>query len=568
MSLRTKTRRLFGLTAATALAAAALAAVPATTPTMASSHREAPLISQDPNADITDVYAFVSPDAPTTVTLSMSVIPFEDPAGGPNYYRLADEVDYQINIDNDGDAIADLTYTVESTTTVSPTTTFLYNTGAITSLTDPDWVQKQTYKLTENNNGVSTVLGATLKTPPVNIGSKSTPNYDALASAAVETITAGSDTIKAFVGQRDDSFWVDLGAIFDLLTLRPQAAPVGYPTGRTVGIDGLAGYNVHSIILQVPITRLLSGAPNQETVIGVWATTSRPQTRVLNSPATVLTGGATGFAVHSGTPVQVARLAMPLVNEVVIPLALKDAFNGLDPSLDQPLYLASPASPAPFNTPPFIGAGNLLEKSIMNPELGRLLCGLYGVRLPREVGTTCNTGYTPGNPATGRSDIFEIFLQGIKLGSAFEITNNAGTKVPLPAGTVVNAHSKGSAIVAAEMIRLNTAFRPGPGGMCSATPNYQLGLLGGDACGFPNGRRPQDNTTYIELLAVAGAAWGVTTGDTTFTMNPALTGVLNDGVTRNDKPFGAVFPYLASPHQGQEHSKKGLSRAILTNIVR
>jgi hypothetical protein len=207
----------------------------------------------------------------------------------------------------------------------------------------------------------------------------------------------------------------------------------------------------------------------------------------------------------------------------------------------------------------------------MNPELGRLLCGLYQVPMPRAPGSSCDTSYTPKNPATGRADLFDIFLTGIKLGQPFAITTASGAKVTLPVGTAVNRPTKGTngngaGIVASDMLRLNTALKPGA--ECSNPPNYSLGLLAGDACGFPNGRRLADDATRIELLAVAGAAWQPVTGDTSFNFNSGLIPVLTDGVTHNDVPFLATFPYVASPHQGQVWYHENLYRGYFTIVAR
>src|SRR5215470_8791863 len=174
-------------------------------PGKASSHREAPLISQDPMADNTDLYAFVSPDRPETVTIIANYIPLESPAGGPNFPAFDDTVLYEINVDNDGDAREDLTYQFRFHTETRNPETFLYNTGPISSLDDPNWNRPQTYTVTlvshgPGNSGRSTVLGTDLPTPPDNIGPRSTPNYGALAAAAVKNLPGG---IRVFAGQRD-----------------------------------------------------------------------------------------------------------------------------------------------------------------------------------------------------------------------------------------------------------------------------------------------------------------------------------------------------------------------------
>jgi hypothetical protein len=275
--------------------------------------------------------------------------------------------------------------------------------------------------------------------------------------------------------------------------------------------------------------------------------------------ATVIGGGATGQDVASGPYVQVSRLGMPLVNEAVLPVALKDAFNSLPPTLDAPIYTATSGPLAPI--------GDLLQKSVENPELGVLLCVLYDVPLPRDANDDCNTEVNLNTPGSGRIDIFKIFLTGMTLTKPFTIRTAAGNQT-LPAGTVVNQPTKGTngsgaGIVPAEMLRLNTALK---GATCSPTPS-RLGILGGDACGFPNGRRLADDVVEIELLAVAGAAYSVLAPDS-FTFNPALIGVLTDGSDGNDLPFLGAFPYAATPHQGQEHIHTNLNRVLGPTIYR
>jgi hypothetical protein len=526
----------------------------------ASSHREAPLISSDPDADGTDFYMWIAPDAPNHVTFVANYIPFSAPEGAPNFNSFSPNVLYEINVDTVGDAQAHVKYQFEFSPLVrknSGLNTFLYNLGAVTTLNDADLQASQTYTVTEvktyGGTSVETVIAANLPVPPPNIGPKSTPDYAALTAAAVTagTIGTGADQIKVFAGPRDDPFWVDLGSIFDLLSLRNQAPPIGYSV-RSTGLDNLSGFNVYSLVIQVPISRIFSGgAPAGETVIGGWTTASRPATRTLNGIAGL------GSETYSGDFVQVSRLGMPLTNEAVLPVGLKDAFNAIPPSVDVVLYTAAPTST--------LGpAGDVLQRSVENPELGVLLCTLYGVPMPKAPTSgpnTCNTPVDLNTPRSGRADIFDIFLTGMELATTFTI-NTSGGPVTLPVGTVVNQHTEGTdgngaGIVPAEMLRLNTAtiFRPGTtGNVCAPTPS-RLGVLAGDACGFPNGRRPLDDVVEIELLAVAGAAYTVLTGDTTsgFTFNPDLIGVLTDSSDGNDKPFLTSFPYLAEPHSGVTH---------------
>src|SRR5213593_2969947 len=244
---RAPSRSVIGAGAALGLGALLLS--PAVTTARASSHREAPLISQDPEADNTDTYAFVSPDRPDTVTIVANYIPLEEPAGGPNFAAFGDDVLYAINIDNDGDGEEDIQYQFRFKTTIRNRESFLYNTGPIGSLDDPAWNMPQTYTVTRVERGVSTVLGTGLRTPPVNVGPRSTPSYEALAAAAVQEVGG----IKVFAGQRDDPFFVDLGAIFDLGGLRPFNGAHLLPLAPGPGVDGVGGYNTHTIAMQIPI---------------------------------------------------------------------------------------------------------------------------------------------------------------------------------------------------------------------------------------------------------------------------------------------------------------------------
>jgi hypothetical protein len=359
---------------------------------VASSHREAPLISADPLADNTDVYAFVSPDAPDTVTLIANWIPLEAPNGGPNFYKFGDDVLYRINIDNDGDANDDIVYEFRFRTRIQNKQTFLYNTGPIASLDDPNFNIRQTYSVTRIDRQGRHALADNLATPPVNVGARSTPNYDALANAAIYTLPDGS---RVFAGQRDDPFFVDLGSVFDLLGLRPFNAAHVIPLPPAPGVDGLKGINVHTVAIQVP-KRLLThdgslgtDAANTNSIIGVYSTTLRRRLRIENDD-------------HDGDRdddwVQVSRLGMPLVNEVVIPLGRKDRFNASDPRNDQQF-----------------------GSFVLNPEPARLIPVLYpGVNVP----------------AAPRNDLVAIFLTGI-----------AGLNQP-------------KNVRASEMIRLNMAIPP------------------------------------------------------------------------------------------------------------
>jgi len=293
------------LTAAAVVGAATLGPGSGT----ASSHREAPLIAEDPSADLTDLYAFRSPDKPNTVTILANVVPGEDPGAGPNWYTFSPNARYNLKVDTDGDARPNVTYRFQFRTKTGPF--FLGDTA-------------QPFTVTRIAGGRSTVV-ARGTTPPNNIGPRSTPNYRALAAKGVVALAGGG---QAFAGQRDDPFFGDIGAIFDLVAIRKGTGNMGG------GKDFFAGYGVHTYGVQVPI----AGLKAKNGTIGVWSSVDRRK---------VTTRTVSG-ARNSGGWVQVNRLANPLVNEVIIPTGLKDSWNGLQPSqegrfrkyYDQPILAA------------------------------------------------------------------------------------------------------------------------------------------------------------------------------------------------------------------------------------
>lgn len=376
----------------------------------ASSHREAPLISGDPKVDATDLYAFVSPDQTNTVTLIANYIPFEEPAGGPNFDSFDDKALYEIKIDNNGDAKPDIIYQFRFKTTIQNPNTFLYNVGPINSLTDPNWNVRQTYTLTRIDNAsdanpVSTVVGTDLAMPPVNIGPKSTPNYASLQALAVNSLPNGG---KVFVGQIDDPFFADLGSLFDLLSIRKLPGNAG------AGVNTTKGFNVHTLALQIPISQLTVNK-NQPTevkdpssVIGVWTTASRQAMSVLNP------GSA---STNSGVWVQVSRLGAPLVNEVVVPLAAKDLFNSSKPEND-----------AQF------------ANGVADPEVGKLLKGLYNIAVPPQgaFGTS-----------TQRDDLEAIFLTGIP-GLTKQVAGTPAEELRLNVAVPVSANPNRMGVLAGD----------------------------------------------------------------------------------------------------------------------
>lgn len=410
-------------------------------PALASSHAEAPLISMDRFADNTDTYAFrsVEPGREGFVTLIGNWIPLQEPGGGPQYFRWDDTVLYEIKIDNTGDGLEDIKYQFQFTTQTLNGDTILGQStvnenGVISSLTDVDYNMPQTYTVRRVDSSTGRngrVIAAGLRTPPANIGPRTTPNYETnLGQPAVYNLPNGG---KVFAGNRDEYFYIDVGGVFDTLNLRS--------IGASGGVDTTQGYNVSTIAIEVPIQELTSsravpsGPTASDAVIGVWATASRRSTRVINFD---------GSRTSSGAWQQVSRLGNPLVNEVVIPLRLKDAFNSLSPVND--------AVAAPF---------------VLDPQLPRLLQAVYGIQIP----------------PPPRNDLVQIFATGI----------------PVNAVTGPNYTTFLSDGVPHEYIRLNVAIPITP----IASIN-RLGLLGGDVAGFPNGRRPHDDVTDIALRAVAG----------------------------------------------------------------
>lgn len=456
----------------------------------ASSHREAPSISRDPTADNTDLYAFVSPDKPNTVTFVANYIPLEDPAGGPNFNSFGDDVLYSINVDNVGDGEDHIQYQFRFKTTIRNPNTYLYNTGPISSPTDPNWNMPQTYDVTRVENGGSKKLGQNLTTPPDNIGPRSTPNYPKLAAQAVHTLPGVHGSGMVFAGQRDDPFFVDLGSIFDLGGLRPfnplHLLPPNGPNDARPGRDNLAGFNVHSIILQVPITDLTSdhkmpsGTADPHAVIGVYANASRHRVTIL---------GGDGNSQRDDDWVQVSRLGEPLINEVIIPLGQKDRWNATDPK-DDARFL----------------------RRYLNPELAGLINLLYPA--------------LPDTLTTNRQDLVAILLTGVP---------------------GVNFLAKGD--TKSDLLRLNMMFTP-----TDADKIDRLGLLANPKPqfdGFPNGRRLADDIVDIELRAI-GCGYGAALNAALGLCNLPPNDQISDGVDANDVPFQLTFPYVADPHQGYE----------------
>lgn len=459
-----------------------------------SSHREAPEVSQDPSVDNTDTYAFVSPDRPDTVTILTNYIPLEAAAAGPNFYEFGEDVKYSIYISNKGTGEADITYTFRFTTTVRNERTFLYNTGAIRSLDDPNFNRRQTYSVTKQiGTGPAKILATGLKCPPCNIGPHSTPDYTKLAQAAIHQLP-GAETV--FAGQRNDGFYADLGAIFDLADLRPFQTLHVAPMVAGVGLDTLKnGINVHTIALQVPITSLTRDGSRPKDVnaaaatIGIWGAASRRKMR--------LRGDKTGRHTESGPWVQVSRLGSPLFNELMVPMVKKDGWNGSEPK-DDKTYL----------------------EGVAKPELSRLIPELYPGVFPALQKLAAS--------GKSREDMIALLLTGFKQGIFPGFQNYTGP-------------------VQSDMLRLNVAVPP-------AKAVQPLGALDGDMAGYPNGRRVEDDvvTIFVRMLgAVINKRF-----DPSFDPDVAVSVVTQGvpipttGAPGTGSRFLFTFPFLGEPYSG------------------
>lgn len=467
-----------------------------------SSHREAPEISKDPVADNADVYAFVSPDHPKTVTLISNFVPLQDPPGGPNFFEFGDDVLYSIYIDNDGDGKPEISYVFRFSTRLRDPNTFLYNTGPITSLSSPNWNKRQFYSVTrveghdttaygtgERGKGLKArVLGKGLACPPCNIGPRSTPNYDALGKAAVHSLPGG---MKVFAGQRRDGFYVDLGAIFDLGDLRPFQNLQLIPSPAAPGVDATKTLNIHTIAIQVPISHLTSNRSvpthpdDKHAVIGVWSAASRRRVRMIHA--------AGHPSSESGPWVQVSRLGNPLFNEVIVPLGEKDKWNTRYPVHDKAFV-----------------------SYVQHPELASLLPVLYPHVFPHLA-----------HLKKPRADLVAILMTGIPPGLIPKFQNYTGP-------------------VLADQLRLNMAIPP------TSSPN-RFGLLGNDPAGFPNGRRVSDDVVAIELRAIAGVTFPLV--DKHYKPDAAAGEVQQWEPSQYSSVPGphryqAAFPYLGVPLNG------------------
>ena len=497
---------------------AALVAIGVAVPlSSGSSHREAPLTSIDPTADNTDTYAFTAPEAQHSLTVVANWVPFEDPAGGPNFYKFDPKARYYINIDNNGDGKPDVRYRFTFKDHVRNPDSFLYAAPTVDSIDSPNLNVYQTYdvdrlvygdsgrgggqaddsrktkgrggkhhkrhhkahhrkgkKHHRKNNlrgGVrsSREIVEDAFVAPNNVGPKTIPDYNKVADQAITPLPSGG---RVFAGQRDDPFFVDLGATFDSINIDKPGRPGIGLGGNGGGKDDLAGYGVHSIVLQVPERDVTKdgeqvNSPNDKNaVVGVWASTDRRRVQVIGSNSNDDHGNGNDW-------VQVSRLGEPLINELLIPLGDKDRWNTLQPSVD-----------------------SQFQHYYEAPEPARLLNALFGL----------------GVQTTNRSDMVTALLTGVP-----GLNEQTGKPV--------------------DTIKLNLGTDP------SSSPK-RLGVLAGDTAGFPNGRRLTDDVVDIELRVIAGALIGKNVP-------------LGDGVDQNDKSFSNQFPYLAAPNSGFDSTIKG-----------
>jgi len=547
---------------------------------IASSHREAPLIAYDPLADNVDVYAFRSPDAPNTVTLIATYVPLQLPHGGPIYYNFGENIRYEIHVDNDlnttgDDIIYRFTFTKVNN---DPTTFFLIRFGEN---------QKTTYKLEKSTDGgdsFTTIISEGI-VPPPNVGARSitgggpglgASSYESLMGDAITNASSGE---KVFCGQSDDPFFVDIGGIFDLGDAPRQ-------NGRAR--DGVACYNVSTIAIQVDIADLLNDAadatpssildPNY--VIGVWASASRPAMKTFNEDGTV---------EADGDWVQISRLGMPLTNEVIIPIGMKDLWNASSPYNDAQFYefFYNPELALYMDEDQFAAAVPAFEPlaALQMNSLGAFdftngADGLFSLKGSDAVeGTALDDDLfgellLPG-PGLPRSvDLLPIFHTGVPNVRPYQLPTGKGGD-PLAAGKPFanNFLPNGG-----DMLRLNMAvpvtdrddanfsslglFAAAALGVISPEYNDDADLeFIPNMDGFPNGRRLEDDVTRIELQAVAGlglAAIGIFYDDfdPNTDQNPItadLIGVVNytTGVEKNDRDFRESFPYVAVPFSGK-----------------
>jgi hypothetical protein len=496
---------------------------------MASSHREAPFIDTVPKVDATDFYMFNSYETGRAgyVTIIANYQPFQDPSGGPNFFPLDPNALYEILIDNNGDSAEDLTFQFRFSSTLAGLTVPvggknvpvpLNNIGPVTASNTSALNQSQSYSVTlvrgNRRTGTPSMVtdansgGTSFSQPIDNIGAKTIANYATYANSFIHTINVpgcmvngAQATGRVFVGQRQDGFVLNLGEVFDLVNIKYPAEELytGPGSARNLAPNGVAAFNVTSIALELPAACLTAAG---DPVIGAWTTASLRQAQVLNPvpQSAVSTGSVGAVATPTGTPLaggawtQVSRLGMPLTNEVIIGLPDKDRWNQTEPKND-----------AIFND------------YVNNPTLPVLLQALFG-----SAGVKAPNVYP-------RADLFEVFNQGIP-------TINQPAHLTVPG----------------EMLRLNTSTPVTP-----VASQNDLGVLGKDMAGFPNGRRPIDDVVDIELRAAMGILLSPFDGSSK-DPDPASDASrqfhYTDGAEPNPANYLQVFPYLNTPLPGSPTS--------------
>jgi hypothetical protein len=475
----------------------------------ASSHREAPITALDHTADITDFYAFVSYDHPDRVTFIMNVDPFLEPSNGPNYFPFDPSVLYQIKVDNNDDALADLTFNIRFQTQIRAPGVFTGFVGAgngidapanspapvkpgtpivpaaITSLDGPGAAGlslRQTYTVTlwrgSNATPLTSESGSSLFAVPSNVGPRTMPDYDALAKQGIYTLGNRGD-IRVFAGTVADPFFIDLGAAFDSFNFRAGAGGGVLTPAQdandlsNVAPNAVSGFNVNTIVIEVPIAYLTAdgnkhSAKDVKATIGAWATTSRAGLTVRQSP---------NGESNTGTYQQIQRLGNPLINELIIGTGYKDFWSMSQPVLDGQF--------ASFD---------------LDPTMARVFNAVFGINIP----------------PPPRTDLLPLVTYAPPIAAP-------GT----PAGPI------------ADLLRLNTGVPPTP-----QASRKRLGLIAGDGAGFPNGRRLTDDVVDIATRVVAGGI-----------LNPkfdvAPNNILGDGVNATDVPPQETFPYVHFAYSGR-----------------
>ena len=496
---------------------------------VASSHREAPLIAEDPAADATDLYTFRTPTnavdiavVPNSLVMVANYWPLEEPGGGPNWPRFSDQVLYEIKVDNDGDAVEDITYQFRFKTQYVNPGSFLLAAGKVTTANSQNLQVRQSYSVTRvDKGGGSTVLLTDQLTPPVYAGDFTMGNeaaYQAMADSTVYALGGDATTNgRVFAGQRDDPFFVDLGAVFDLVRIRcnqvndanTAAGCAGGGAAKVKGVDFVGGYNVHSIVLQVPIEKLTTdgtAAPTgKNAIIGAWTTASRQRVTIFRAPSLGAFAGGTPVRDDHGQWVQVSRLGLPLINEVIVPIPFKDYYNTTPPSNDAALFTSDLGKPL-----------------LTNPELAQAMKALYNIQVP----------------AAGRTDILEV--------TQFHVAASDGGA---PIGPF---KGKTYSLAPADILRVDLSL-PAPVDQVTNPLGAGGVVLAGAAdanIGFPNGRRLHDDIVDILELVVGGVFRGT----------QGIVGVLTDGVDANDRAFLTTFPYVPLPWSGsQVGNPKGLT---------